>query len=67
MDQEVTSAKEFCSTTATITGASPLTENPKPSVVLPRCSWTNLGAVQCRLAENMAIGPKLLNKSFTRY
>lgn len=50
-----------------MTGASPLTEKPKPSVVRPRCSCTSLGAVQCLLAENMAIGPKPLNKSFTRY
>lgn len=50
-----------------MTGASPRTEKPKPSEFLLRFSCTNRGAVQCLLAENMAIGPKLLNKSFTLY
>lgn len=62
-----TSAMDFCSTAATITGASPLTEKPKPSEFLVRCNSTSLGAVQCLLAEKIAIGPKLLKRSFTLY
>jgi hypothetical protein len=62
-----TSASELDSTRATMTGASPLTEKPNPSVVRPRCNWTNLGAVQWRLAEKIAMGPRARNKSFTLY
>lgn len=63
----LTSARELFSTIAIITGASPLTEKPKPSVVLPLWSCINLGAVQCLFAEKMAMGPRDLKRSLTRY
>lgn len=59
------SANELLSTNATITGASPRTENPNPSTCFPRCNWINRGAVQYLLAEKIATGPRALNKSFT--
>lgn len=62
---KITSASDPGSTMAMITGASPRTENPKPSWVRPLWSCTNLGADQWRFAENIAMGPSPLNRSFT--
>ena len=61
----LTSASELWSTAATITGASPRTLNPKPSPSGPLWSCINRGAVQWRLAENIATGPNDLKRSST--
>lgn len=62
--KSLTSAKLPLSTPAMTTGASPLTEKPKPCAA-DRVRETGRGADHWCLAENTAAGPNNLNTSST--